>query len=297
MAHPTIQRLSLPKTALLLGIAPSSAWRRAKNGDLGPLTHGLRSKGTKGAGVVLASIAELERRTGQTFTIEQIEKAAAAPAVKSTFKAKTKLVRVVPSRELIEREIARREPAPVPAPEPVASAGEIGAIEDDGLGEIVTPPKAALAPAAPDPKLVKQHSDFNLPMEPKASLYQPRMPQDFQAAPGTMTELGEFAAALGMGKELGEGLIGHLAEIGPAFARMSDDAKLAWTVKEQTTGVRLAGGDKQYGALKETALKVHRLRTARRSCVDGEHGTARLMNAPRIREGSEGEHTGVPRSI
>jgi len=109
MSHSSIAHLSIPKAALLLGLSPSHAWRKAKDGEFGPLTRRAKSRLTKGPGVHLVSIVELERITGRVYTPKQIEKAAGSPARSTTWRPKVNVVRTAPDQSVIDRAVAQRD--------------------------------------------------------------------------------------------------------------------------------------------------------------------------------------------
>jgi hypothetical protein len=92
--------LTIPKIALLDGVSPSFAWRKAWAGEYGPLTR------KNGRGHWLVSIAEVERRRGVKFSPEQIEQAARAPAQVTGTKQKAHAAAI--------RERARKHPLPNP---------------------------------------------------------------------------------------------------------------------------------------------------------------------------------------
>src|SRR5258708_21108182 len=62
-------------------------------------------------GWVQVSIAEIERRTGRTFTREQIERVATAGAQQrpAVWKAKVNVVRVAPDQAVIDRALRQRD--------------------------------------------------------------------------------------------------------------------------------------------------------------------------------------------
>jgi hypothetical protein len=121
--------------------------------------------------------------------------------------------------------------------------------------EGLTPPN----PADHHPDDLKLMSQAGISAKPRASDYYAQLPQQ-ETLPAdryanVLKVTGTWAAEIGLSRELGQGLIGYIADKGPALGRLSQADKQKYSEAQTALGEKLYGG-KDFAAMKAQALDV-----------------------------------------
>lgn len=120
-------------------------------------------------------------------------------------------------------------------------------------GTPVTPPPSAATKAAFD--------EAGLPHDPRPQDYTPDLGSLRQSLPpeefsNVLSGTAQWAAELGMSRELGTAIIETMAQVGGQVSKMDADAKAKWVEAQERIGVRIAGSKASYALMIQKALTV-----------------------------------------